>query len=260
MVSRNPAHSEENPVWENHWSNLRLSGDAVTRMVRRAQATYRWQDTKQELEKTFGSIHGLKTIELGSGKGDVSLLLALEGADVALLDANEQSLIHARQQFAFFGLNPTVVTGDLFSLPIEIVERFQVAISWGTVEHFPRETAFRACVAHADAVCAGGLVAICVPNAWSLPYRLNKWYREVTGTWEWGLELPYSPLELREVGIKMGLKEIRLIGSSVVRDFDQFLFHPIMGRVEKYLGITTERRTPFDRMFGQAITLFGEKR
>lgn len=245
-------------VWEDHWSNEELPAESVRKMVNRELRTRRWKATRRALERQFGSVQGLRTIEMGSGKGDVSLLLALEGAEVSLFDREGSAFVRARQQFGYYGLSPRSILGDLVDLDRELVGRFDVAISWGVVEHFQRPAAFEACLAHRRAVRDGGMVVISVPNAWSLPYRLHKWYRQRRGTWKWGLELPFSPTELKNIARRMGLKNVRTHGSPILRDLDQFLFHPVLGRLEKYLGLRTEVPSPLDRLFGHALTVFGQ--
>ena len=246
------------PVWRDHWRSEKLAGESVRKMVNRESRTRRWKATVAALEAKFGRIKGLRTIELGAGKGDVSLLLALAGADVTLLDCEQGALERAKEQFGYYDLAPKTIAGDLFSLDDDLLNQFDVAISWGVVEHFQRPAAFKACLSHREAVHDRGMVIISVPNAWSLPYRLNKWYRQKRKTWKWGLELPFSVPELRAVGQRVGLKNIRVHGSPVIRDLDQFLFHPIMGRMEKYLGLRTEIGSPLDRFLGHALTMFGD--
>ena len=51
------------------------------------------------LNNAFGRIKGLNTIELGSGRGDLSVLLAERGANVTLLDASDAALEQARERF-----------------------------------------------------------------------------------------------------------------------------------------------------------------
>ena len=218
-------------LWQDHWRSETLSAEAVRKMVNRELGTRRWKTTLSTLERKFGSVRGLRTIELGSGKGDVSLLLALAGADVTLFDLEEEAIVRAEQQFAHYGLSPRAVLGNLLDLDGGLLGRFDVAVSWGVVEHFRRPAGFEACMAHRRAVRDGGMVIISVPNSWSVPYRLNKWYKEVRGTWKWGIELPFSPAELKSIARRMGLKNVRVHGSPVVRDFDRFLFHPVMGRL-----------------------------
>ncbi len=245
-------------VWEDHWAGERFTRESIRKMVNRELRTSRWKATLMALERKFGSVKGLRTIELGSGKGDVSLLLAMAGADVSLFDCEERAFVSAREQFGYYGLSPGIVPGNLLDLDEKLVGRFDVAISWGVVEHFQRPVAFDACLAHRRAVHDGGMVIISVPNSWSLPYRLHKWCNERRGTWKWGLELPFSPIELKNIAHRMDLKNVHMHGSPIIRDFDQYLFHPVMGRLEKYLGLRTEVRSPLDRFFGQALTAFGE--
>jgi len=244
-------------VWHDHWANEPLTPESVRKMVRREWRTCRWKATASALKQQFGRLAGLKTLELGSGKGDVSLLLAMAGAEVTLLDSEKTALQRAADQFGHYGLPFRAVPGSIFDLPVDLPGRFDAAISWGVVEHFPRPAAFQACLAHRQAVHAGGMVIISVPNSRSLPYRLNKWYRHRRGTWKWGLELPFAPAELKDIGRRLELSDIRVHGSPVIRDLDQFLFHPIMGRLEKHLGLRTEVPTPADRFLGHALTLFG---
>ena len=254
MNSQATIHS----VWEDHWSGERFTRESIRKMVNREIRTSRWKATLKALERKFGSVKGLRTIELGSGKGDVSLLLAMGGADVTLFDCEEGAFVRACEQFGYYGLSPRTIVGDIFDLDDKLAGRFDVAISWGVVEHFQRPAAFEACLAHHRAVHDGGMVIICVPNSWSLPYRLYKWHNERRGAWKWGLEIPFSPVELKSIGHRMGLKNVWLHGSPIIRDLDQYLFHPVMGRLEKYLGLRTEVRSPLDRFFGQALTVFGE--
>ncbi len=254
MTGQETTHS----VWEDHWQTEQLTEQSVRKMVNRESRTWRWKTTINVLERKFGTVRGLRTIELGSGKGDVSLLLALAGADVTLFDYEPEALALAKDQFGCYDLTPKTLVGDLFESNGRLRGQFDVAISWGVVEHFQRPVAFQACLAHRRAIHEAGMVVISVPNALSVPYRLNKWVREVRRTWQWGLELPFTPTELRDIAHRMQLKNIQVHGSPVVRDLDQFLFHPVMGRMEKYLGLRTEVRSPLDTFFGQALTLFGE--
>ena len=59
--------------------------------------------------------------ELGSGKGDISLLLALAGADVTLVDCEADALALAGRQFGTFGLQPRTVVADLFNLDVDLI-------------------------------------------------------------------------------------------------------------------------------------------
>jgi 2-polyprenyl-3-methyl-5-hydroxy-6-metoxy-1,4-benzoquinol methylase len=255
-----PASDRSQPdVWRDVWQHTQLTEEGVRKTIRREQRTLRWQAIRGSLVERFGTIRGLRTIELGAGTGDISLLLALEGARPTLLDANAQALELARFKFKVAGLEPSCTAGDFLALDASLRGAFDVAVSYGTVEHFAGADREQACRAHADAIRPGGMVAISVPNAHCLPYRLNKWQLEARGRWPWGLELPYTRAELGRIAGTIGLEPWWIHGSSFLRDWDQFLFNPLTQRIERFTGFHFERWTPVDRWWGHALTLIGRR-
>jgi 2-polyprenyl-3-methyl-5-hydroxy-6-metoxy-1,4-benzoquinol methylase len=247
----------QSEVWQAVWANAQLTKESVFKKVKRETRTKRWQAIRKALLGHFGTIQGLATLEMGSGAGDISLLLALEGAVPTLLDAEEKAFSLARLQFGAYGLEARYLLSDFFNLDSALLGDFDVAVSYGTVEHFAGEDRLRACLAHKMVLKPNGMVVISVPNAHCLPYRLNKWRQEITGKWHWGLEIPYTRSELGKIAHMMGLKSWTIHGSSFLRDWDQFLLTPLTSRIEKYLGFHFERWTPVDRYLGHAITLIG---
>jgi 2-polyprenyl-3-methyl-5-hydroxy-6-metoxy-1,4-benzoquinol methylase len=241
------------------WRDTHITEAGVHKTLNRERRTLRWKAIKDSFTARFGSLKGLRTIELGAGTGDISLLLALEGADTTLFDANEQALELARFKFSVMGATPKLRTGDFLSLEADLIGKFDAAVSYGTVEHFAGEDRVLACQAHADVIRPEGMVAISVPNAHCFPYRVNKWWQETTGKWVWGLEIPYSRGELQQVAESIRLKDWFIHGSSFLRDWDQFLLNPLTQRIQKYTGFHFERRTPFDPYWGHALTLIGKK-
>jgi 2-polyprenyl-3-methyl-5-hydroxy-6-metoxy-1,4-benzoquinol methylase len=261
MTANAPAPGERSQpeVWRDVWQHTQLTEAGVRKTIRREQRTLRWQAIRAALIEHFGTIRGLRTIELGAGTGDISLLLALEGARPTLLDANEQALELARFKFAVAELEPARAVGDFLELDTALRGAFDVAVSYGTVEHFAGADREHACRAHVEAIRPGGMVAISVPNAHCLPYRLNKWQLEARGAWPWGLELPYTRAELGRIAGAIGLEHWFIHGSSFLRDWDQFLLNPITQRIERFTGFHFERWTPLDRWCGHAQTLIGRK-
>lgn len=247
-------------VWRSVWQGTHLTEEGVRKTIRREQRTLRWQAIRDAFVRHFGTLRGLRTIELGAGTGDISLLLALEGAETTLLDADDRALDLARFKFRVAGCEPRCVTGDFLALDPTLCGRFDAAVSYGTVEHFAGADRELACGAHVAAVHAGGMVAISVPNAHCLPYRLRKWWQETRGTWAWGLEIPYTRRELAAVAGAIGLTDWFIHGSSFLRDWDQFLLNPVTARIERRTGFHFERRTPFDAYWGHALTLIGHTR
>jgi 2-polyprenyl-3-methyl-5-hydroxy-6-metoxy-1,4-benzoquinol methylase len=261
MTTNTPAPDDRSQpgIWRDVWQHTQLTEEGVRKTLRREQRTLRWKAIRAAFTAHFGSLQGVRTIELGAGTGDISLLLALEGAEPTLLDANEQALGLAKFKFAVAGLEPVCTVGDFLALDTSLRGAFDVAVSYGTVEHFAGSDREQACRAHAEAIRPGGMVAISVPNAHCLPYRLNKWQLEARGAWPWGLELPYTRAELGRIAERIGLEHCHIHGSSFLRDWDQFLFNPLTQRIERFTGFHFERKTPLDRWWGHALTLIGRK-
>ena len=244
-------------VWRAIWRTTQLTEESVRQTIRREQRTLRWQAIRRSFLERFGTLRGITTIELGAGTGDISLLLALEGAVPTLLDADEQALDLARFKFSVARLAPVCRVADFLNLDAALRGRFDAAVSYGTVEHFAGTDRELACRAHVDVIRPGGMVAISVPNAHCVPYRVNKWWQERSGTWMWGLELPYTRAELSRIATGIGLHGWFIHGSSFLRDWDQFLLNPVTQRIERFTGFHFERSTPLDRWCGHALTLIG---
>ena len=254
-----PAFTRSQPeVWRAVWRDTQLTAEGVRKTIRREQGTLRWKAIRESFIGHFGTLDGLRTIELGAGTGDISLLLALEGANTTLYDADEQALELARFKFSVAGLEPQLCTGNFLNLGPGLHGRFDAAVSYGTVEHFAGKDRYLACRAHVEVLRPGGMVAISVPNAHCLPYRLNKWWQEMRGTWIWGLEIPYTRAELGRIASAINLHDWYLHGSSFLRDWDQFLFNPVTQRIQRYTGFHFERRTLLDPYWGHALTLIGK--
>jgi 2-polyprenyl-3-methyl-5-hydroxy-6-metoxy-1,4-benzoquinol methylase len=114
-------------VWRAIWNNTQLTEEGVRKTIRREQRTLRWQAIRRAFLDRFGTLAGVTTIELGAGTGDISLLLALEGAIPTLLDADERALEHARFKFSVAGLEPVCEVGDFLHRDASQRGRFDAA-------------------------------------------------------------------------------------------------------------------------------------
>ncbi len=122
-------------VWDRIW-RYQPSDARDDAMLQREEASPRWQLVVDRLERAFGSINGLQTIELGSGRGDLSILLARRGAQVTLLDRSERALEEASKRFARLGLPARFEQADLLTRSDSREGRFDVSLSIGVIEHF----------------------------------------------------------------------------------------------------------------------------
>jgi len=162
-------------VWDRLW--LHTPDDAKDdALIERERRSPRWSRITRELIRKFGSVQGLRTVELGSGRGDLSVLLAQAGAEVTLLDASDRALDQARRRFDRLKLNASFVRGNMMEPAGGLSKRFDLSLSSGVIEHFRGSDRTRVIRCHHDALAAGGMTAISVPHAWCLPYRLWKFY------------------------------------------------------------------------------------
>ena len=71
---------------------------------------------------------GLKVLELGSGRGGLSLHLARLGADVTLVDFSVSALEQARQVFALEGFTPKLIEADLTHPDVGLPEKYDLIV------------------------------------------------------------------------------------------------------------------------------------
>ena len=76
-----------------------------------------------------------KVLEVGSGRGTLSMYFAQNGWETTILDVVPEVLDHAEAQFRVNGLNVTTVAGDCLAMPLP-EETFDVVFSVGLLEHF----------------------------------------------------------------------------------------------------------------------------
>jgi SAM-dependent methyltransferase len=143
------------------------------------------------VKESFGALEGVRTLELGSGRGTMSLHLAKAGANVTLVDSSEVALKQAEETFDALSLKGSFVAKDIFSLDLT-ESSFDVAMSFGLVEHFLPANRGKAIRIHR----AGRIGIVAVPNALCVPYRLWKLVLEGTRRWPYGLERPFTKGEL----------------------------------------------------------------
>lgn len=241
-------------VWDRLWQH-RPSQHKDALLLAREQRSTRWSLLVDRLESIFGTLTGLDTIELGSGRGDLSVLLAQRGARVTLLDANDKALDQARQRFDRLGLTATYEHADIFQKLEACRGCFDVALSSGLIEHFKDNDRTRVIRAHHDVLKPGGLAVISVPNAWCVPYRVWKLYLELRGWWPYGMELPYGKSELLRRAREAGLRhaEVRCLG------FWQSISSHWARGLLGYDVDWSHRVSRLDPLLGATLLLFGRR-
>jgi 2-polyprenyl-3-methyl-5-hydroxy-6-metoxy-1,4-benzoquinol methylase len=239
-------------VWDRLWHH-RHSDAKDDALLARERRNPRWAAIVERLEATFGSIEGLRTIELGSGRGDLSALLAQHGATVTLLDASEKALAQARDRFTRMGLSAGYECGDMLEALDSSYERFDVALSSGVIEHFKGGDRTRAVRAHFDALRPGGVAVISVPHAWCVPYRIWKLYLELRGWWPYGMEMPYSVPELTRRARAAGFARTETHCSGLWQSVGDHWGRTFLKAAPDWV----DRRSLLDGVMGLTLVMFG---
>jgi 2-polyprenyl-3-methyl-5-hydroxy-6-metoxy-1,4-benzoquinol methylase len=247
-------------LWDDVWSPFSEEQDRYN--LEKKRNSIEWKRIRKIIIKEFGSFNGIKTIEIGAGQGVYSLLFALEGADVTVLDYSQKAIDSSKLFFKRNNINGNFIKMDGLNLDRQLFSKFDVSMSFGTAEHFSSEKRIKFIQSHLDVLKEGGVTFICVPNKWNLIYQLWKFLSRLFGKWEFGEEYPFSIEEFKKIGKTLNVK-FEFIGAYL---FDShFLFSR---RIKSFLGIketydTKKIRqqigTPFDKCLSKDITAISKK-
>ena len=207
------------------WSNVLLNPVDPQNVAKelRAGEVCPWGKTLLEYTEPFESV-----LDLGSGRGQHSAMLALAGKATTLLDWSPENLQFSTKLYEVLGKPGRFCRADMLK-PLPFAdETFDVVFSCGVFEYFT-DVEIKQVLKEAFRV-ARQRVIIMVPNASSLAYRFGKFYMEQRGTWEWGGERPHSSLktyfhaigchdvEEYSVAAKTALEFLTMRGGSQVRN------------------------------------------
>lgn len=242
-------------VWNQLWDHA-PSERKDDWLIERESRSPRWSVITQRLLSAFGAIGGLRTIELGSGRGDLSVLLAQSGAKVTLLDISEKALAQARQRFERLGLHAEYLPADFHATGSLPVKTYDVSLSSGVIEHFEDAERTRSVRAHLDLLREGGMAIISVPNAHCAPYRLWKKYLELRGCWPYGVEIPYTRRELARRLAEVGGVSEGVLGVGFWQSVgDHWVRNIFKGKAD-----WVDRRSVLDHAFGMSLLVFARNR
>lgn len=225
-------------IWDQSYAGFNLTRQDAERAMRGMAFKF----VRGRLLDHFGSLGGLRTLEVGAGLGRVSLGLCREGARTVLLDSSAVALTKAAELFGLFGLpRPEVYQADVLdsngSVAGTLRGRFDVAMSFGLVEHFSGGDRKRAIDFHFDLVRPGGLVIISVPNRWCPTYRLFVWTkRRLLKNWGLGVEIPFTRKELKHL-VADRATVARIVSTPIMESVGDHLLMPIGRKI----GLDLER-------------------
>lgn len=244
-----------NTDWGKIWASSSSSSEVLGRALAEEERSSRFGRILGRVAEEGLDLKGLRTVELGAGRGTVSLLLAARGADVTLVDSSEEAVSAARRLFGFAGLKGSFERADILDLPGVMLGKFDAAMSFGVAEHFTGGARAGVFSSHAAVLRPGGLAFISVPNARCLPYRVWKFAKEALGTWEYGTEVPFSEGELLRLCSAAGIGEAEVFGSGFLFALDRFSARGLLSR----MGMDSAGDSRLDAGFGYALTVLGRK-
>jgi cyclopropane fatty-acyl-phospholipid synthase-like methyltransferase len=241
--------------WEKIWESTDIDLNQDKNRLEKESETKKLSQALNVMRSQFGEIKGLKTVEIGSGLGDFSIIMNKLGAKTTLVDYSPEALKKAEARFNAHGLKAEYIQADMLKDNKPLRSDFDVSFSFGLVEHFYGEDRQTIVTSHATVLRPGGLTFISIPYRYSLPYRL--WMKQMKdkGTWPYGLEVPFSKTEIIKLGKMAGLKRKTLIQSSVFADINTFF--PVQSKSLK-LDRLAEKPNMLD-VFGYALIYVGEK-
>lgn len=234
--------------WDKHW---------IEKDIRRfeVEGQQRFSEARiiPLLRHEFGSLVGLKSIEIGSGMGTDSLILAMHGADAMLLDYSDAALAKAESLFNLYGFKAKLVKSDVFSLDGSLKGKFDVSMSFGLAEHFVGEERREIFKVHLDLVRDGGVIIVSVPNSLCLSYRAVK----IAKRWD---EVPFTKGELRGICEGFGMEIISLFGTGF-SSFHTQIVNTILEDIFGWKDRITFPNAPclVDDLLGYALVLIAKK-
>jgi 2-polyprenyl-3-methyl-5-hydroxy-6-metoxy-1,4-benzoquinol methylase len=249
--------------WGEVWSNLNYDPDLL---VKKSLESSSFSLMSTILQKKFGSFKNLTTIELGSGMGTTSLLLALQGAKPTLVDNNEIALQRAKEIFNYYNIKPKLINEDIFEFNKNNDHKYDIALSVGLIEHFRNSKREEVINTHLNLLKNDGTILIAVPNKYCFNYRIWMYIVKLIGKWNYGYEKPFSRSELLNIAEKIGLKQYQIYGAGFVNSIDNHLFVFFKIRLQKALGMKTfpliqllpDVRIPLiDNHLGKTLILVG---
>ncbi|MBA7707346.1 hypothetical protein ES703_116217 [subsurface metagenome] len=250
-------------IWDRVWL-----GHEMARIKKLSEAEFkssRFRLLQSVLKEKFGSLQGLKVIEIGSGMGTNCLALSLLGVEPTLFDYSPVALRKAEMLFQSYGVKPGLINGDIFDSHDDLEGKFDVAMSFGLAEHFSGDTRSEAIKAHLNLVRKGGIIIVSVPNRFCPSYRIFMGLFKLLRQWRLGIEIPFSRRELEQIASKLDATDIRVYGTNFCVSIDHhilfFLRYPLQkARLPVPFTWFPDIRLPFlDHHFGYALLLFAEK-
>jgi ubiquinone/menaquinone biosynthesis C-methylase UbiE len=212
-----------------------------------------WNNVLQDCSKDSTT-----TLDLGSGRGENSAMLALQGKTTTLFDWAQENLDFSKRLFQALEKKATFIQGDI-TKPLPFSDgSFDTVFSCGVLEYFT-DTQIKEILKETFRV-AKKRVIILVPNAYSVCYRLGMWYMKKKNIWHWGGERAFKTLKHCFQSVPdIRIKEFS-VGTKHSLDFlDSLPQGPLMHKVVRKLLNLQDHSRPSTLNQGYILITIGEK-
>lgn len=257
---------KSNPInWDTFWKKQKITPGFI--LNKKNSSVYKLLESL--IMEKFKSIEELEIIEIGSGIGVNSLLLAQNGAKVTLIDFSEVALRKAREIYNFFGLEPKIIKADILNLDERLYGKFDLAMSFGLAEHFSGEDRKMIFKIHYQLIRNDGLLIVSVPNKNCISYQFWMNSLKIIDKWNAGYEKPFTKKELLQLSKIIGIRNFKIIGVNFLKsisDHGLFVFTYPLARMSQEsknglrMTLIPDIRLPIlDNWIGYALWLIGMK-
>ncbi len=146
-----------------------------------------------------GNPKGKRFIEVGSGSGFTSAVLAQRGAECALLDLSQEALKVGIRNFIRSGLpEPQCYNENALQSSVPS-NYYDVVWNMGVIEHFYDDGKKRLVMEMHRMTKPHGSVIIMAPNAWCWPFQIMQKWNKIRKSWAYGFEDDLSPRRLAKI-------------------------------------------------------------
>jgi SAM-dependent methyltransferase len=214
----------------------------------RDQYTYMYSKLRSDYTlMEFVGMEGKSVLNVGCSFPVDELYYARKIGSWTAIDLSPQS-IEGAEQILRRELHPGLAAkfsfkvADACDLPFEDGV-FDVAVAMSTIDHIPSAGGRqKAADEMARTTKPGGHVVITVPNRWNLPYAAGIWKMTKDKTLHYGYAHLFSPVEIRKMGERAGLRPASFASSISPLDDVWLPGYPAVVRWPAKLEFTIHRR------------------
>lgn len=249
--------------WNKLWDKYDSLSEYLKLSIIKEENSLTWNLIETTITKYFGSFQDLKIIEIGAGIGTYAILFAKKGANVSVMDFSENALLLSKNIFEHWGVEGNFIHMDALKLSSELLEKYDVSMSFGLAEHFKNNERIQIILNHFRLLKVGGVSIISVPNKYNFPYRIWLFLSKIRRSWTI-YESSFSKKEIKNICKKIGISKFHIFCNSFWESFSFINPFTWQKKIIKKGACTTpkikrEKKSFLDKFWGYRLILVGQK-